>query len=149
MKIIIESEILNHDFRKVFSEFNESLFKSLNPSFTPLTIKKFDGCDKGDIVHVIIGRKPFSVTWISEIIDFSQSQEEINFTDVGTTLPFPLKKWKHIHRIIRQGEHKTIIRDEIEYRTFCIAIDYLIYPLMQIQFGVRRKKYSQYFNTIE
>lgn len=148
MKITLESEIIPLNAEVVFSHFNESLFKALNPWFMPMKVELFEGCLPGHRVIVRLGGPLIRARWVSEIVSFQNNENEISFIDIGKELPFPLKKWEHRHRIIKTGSHACKIIDEITYHTSYTWLDYLIKPVMSIQFGVRKKAYTQYFRKI-
>lgn len=142
MRINITTQV-NKNFQIVFSQFNESLFLALNPPIMPVTLLRFDGCQKGDEVHI---KLPFKMLWISDIIEFSESDKEIYFIDIGRKLPFPLKKWKHKHRIIFLEEKRTQIIDEISFSTNNWLLDILIYPALWLQFMYRIPIYKKWFS---
>ncbi|MCX7743493.1 MAG: hypothetical protein N2167_02905 [Flavobacteriales bacterium] len=145
MKITLESEIIPLDAENVFSNFNESLFKAINPWFMPMKVELFEGCLPGHRVIVRLGGPLIDALWVSEIIFLQKNGNEIMFIDIGKELPFPLKNWEHRHRIIKTGNKECKIMDEITYHTFHPWLDFIIKPIMHLQFGVRKKKYSQYF----
>lgn len=148
MKITLESEIIPLNAEDVFSHFNESLFKALNPWFMPMKVELFEGCLPGHRVIVRLGGRLIRARWVSEIVSFQNNKNEIYFIDIGKELPFPLKKWEHRHRIIKTGNHSCKIIDEITYHTSYPWLDYLVKSAMYLQFGVRKKKYTQYFRKI-
>lgn len=148
MKITLESEIIPLNAEIVFSHFNESLFKALNPWFMPMKVELFEGCLPGNRVIVSLGGPLIRARWISEIISLQNIENEISFTDIGKVLPFPLKKWEHRHRIIKTGNNTSKIIDEITYHTSYVWLDYLIKPAMYLQFGVRKKAYTKYFFNV-
>lgn len=133
---------------KVFSYFDENLFKALNPWFMPMKVELFEGCLPGNRVIVKLGVSMINTRWVSEITSFEKNENEIFFTDIGLELPFPLKKWEHHHRIIKTGQNQCRIVDEITYFTSQRWLDQMIKPAMLLQFGIRKKAYSDYFTNI-
>lgn len=148
MKITLESEIIHLNAEDVFSHFNESLFKALNPWFMPMKVELFEGCLPGHQVIVRLGGPLIRARWVSEIVSFQKNENEISFIDIGKELPFPLKKWEHRHRIIKTGNHSCKIIDEITYQASYAWLNSLIKPLMCLQFGVRKRAYTQYFRKL-
>ena len=132
------------DYQEVFSGFNKDLFIKLLPSFPKMRLLRFDGCQKGDQVHLSF--KLFGTTqrWESEIIEENIGQNENYFIDQGIKLPFFLVYWEHTHRISRQS-HGTLISDEIFFRSANFLTDLLLYPILFQSFMARKRIYKKYF----
>lgn len=47
---------VHQDYLSVMEGFTEELFLQLNPPFPPVKLKRFDGCNKGDIVAAYSGK---------------------------------------------------------------------------------------------
>jgi ligand-binding SRPBCC domain-containing protein len=124
--------------------FDRQLFLLLNPPFPPFSLLRFDGCHRGDIVEVELNFLFFRQVWKSEIVDQQMGAEEISFVDEGRQLPFFLKYWRHRHRILRWGNQSEIV-DDISYRSPFLLFDYLLYPVMYLQFAYRRPIYRKVF----
>jgi ligand-binding SRPBCC domain-containing protein len=138
MKIIISTPI-NKNYRDVFAQFNLKLFEALKPPLVNLVVERFDGCKKGDEVHLkVSGQK-----WVSHITDNFESEDEIYFVDRGVIIPPPLKHWLHIHRIERTGEHSCKVIDDIEYSSGNALLDKLMYPVLYAMFSMRRPIYKR------
>lgn len=138
MKIRISTPI-NRNFREVFALFNLKLFEALKPPVVNLKVERFDGCKKGDEVHLkVAGQK-----WVSHITDYVENKDEIYFVDRGVIIPPPLNHWLHIHRIERTGENSCNVIDDIEYSTGNIFIDKLIYPALYAMFSMRKPIYKR------
>ncbi len=144
MKIVVET-IVNQYYKRVAEGFNEDLFMALKPPLMPLELLRFDGCEKGDEVHIRLGKKPISTLWIAEIIENGRDDNEIYFIDIGKQLPFILNKWTHRHRIINKSSTETKIIDAIEYYTGFILLDFILYPLFYLQFLLRKPIYKRTF----
>ena len=114
---------------------------------TAMKVELFEGCSPGNRVIVKLGGALINTRWISEITSLEQNDFEICFTDIGYELPFPLKKWEHKHRIIIISEHRCKIIDDIIYHTSYVWLDRIIKPFLMIQFGIRKKAYSTYFQS--
>ncbi len=130
--------------QEVWEGFNENLFLALNPPFPPAKLLRFDGSMKHDEIHIELNFIFFKQTWISTITDQMASPNEIYFVDEGKKLPFFLRYWRHKHRIVKNGNGATII-EEITYKTPSLITDYLLYPLMYLQFIYRKPIYQKIF----
>ena len=136
MKILIKTPIEN-DYRSVFSRFNMKLFAALKPPFVNLRIDRFDGCKKGDEVHLqVAGQR-----WVSHITELHEDENQIYFVDIGVIIPPPLTSWRHVHRIERAGKNKCHVIDDIEYSTGNKITDKLLYPAIMAMFLLRRPVY--------
>lgn len=144
MHILIKTKV-HQSAEQVMAGFNESLFKKLAPPFPPVKLLRFDGSQRGDRVILELNFIFFRQTWESVIVHEKVSEEEISFTDEGAKLPFFLRTWQHHHRVRRLGDHSQII-DDIHYQTPNILLDYLMYPLMYLQFFYRKPIYQKIFN---
>jgi len=136
----------------VWSGFDRTLFDKLSPPFPPVDVVRFDGCLKGDVVHLQLNFFLFKQDWISHIVDQQQSEQEIYFIDEGTRLPFFLRYWHHRHRLVRisptDAAEQTLIIDDITFRTPFWLMDYLIYPVFWLQFAYRKPIYRRVFNRM-
>lgn len=138
MKIYISTPISN-DYKKVFSLFNLELFTKLKPPMVSLVVERFDGCKKGDEVHLrVSGNK-----WVSHIVDYHQDDEEIYFIDVGVITPLPIKSWRHVHKIKKTADNQCLVIDDIEYSTGNKFLDGIIYPGLYFMFSLRRPVYRR------
>ena len=100
MKILIKTQI-DKNYNFCFSKFDEDLFKFLKPPLLNLEVERFDGCKKGDEIHLGIGLGPFSMKWISHITENSENDEENLFIDEGHLLP-PLSLIGNIYIVSRR-----------------------------------------------
>lgn len=139
---------VEQDFLTVKNGFNEKLFLSLNPPFPPVKLKKFEGCEKGDKVHLELNFIFFKQDWISEITFDNTSDKIFEFIDVGTQLPFFLKYWKHHHRVEKIGGNKSSIIDDIKFKSPFILLDFLLYPVLWLQFVYRKPIYKRVFKSV-
>ncbi len=127
--------------------FNLSLFKALKPPVIDLEVKRFDGCKKGDEIHLRVGLG-FKMDWVSLISDDDQSSDEWYFIDVGGKLPPPLKKWRHRHRVIKREAGGSTIVDDIHFSSGLLPLDLLIYYPLKIQFMLRSPIYRKVFGKV-
>ena len=144
MKLTIRTAV-NAPLPTVWAGFNLALFNKLSPPFPPVKVVRFDGCLKGDVVSLELNFLLFKQRWDSDIIDQQTTSDEIYFIDQGTKLPFFLKVWHHKHRLIKTGTG-TVIADEITYQTPNVLLDYVMYPLMWLQFAYRKPIYRRVFD---
>lgn len=143
MHLILKT-IVNQSLPQVWAGFDRSLFGKLSPPFPPVNVLRFDGCQKGDIVHLQLNFLLFRQDWISDITDQQETSDEIYFIDEGRKLPFFLAYWQHRHRLVRAG-NRTIIIDDITFRTPSRLTDWLFYPLLWLQFTYRKPIYRRVF----
>ena len=143
MRIKITTEV-GAGMDKVKSGFDEDLFLSLNPPFPPVKLLQFDGCSTGDKVELELNFIFFKQKWISKIVEDYESEFQWYFIDLGTTLPFFLKSWKHVH-VVRRASKGCKIVDDIRYTTGTLLTDMLMLPLLYLQFLYRKPIYKRMF----
>lgn len=144
MNIYIKTKV-HSNFTSVYNRFDLKLFKALKPPGMPLEVKRFDGCSAGDEVHLEVG--PFRQKWVSVITQNIQNDEEIYFIDEGKVTPFPISTWVHTHRMDYVSDSECYIIDDIEYKCTNVIFTLLMYPLLYIQFLLRRPVYKTIFNS--
>lgn len=132
---------------RVSNDFGESLFKALQPTFPPNALINYDGDHIGGLVQIRLGIPPLSQMWVSEIVSKSSGDGYWQFVDEGTQLPFPLKSWRHIHRLEDKGDDATTIIDDITFSTNSVILDALLLPIMRKMFSSRKEGYRRYFET--
>jgi len=140
MNIVLKSKV-NGDMTTVYNRFDHKLFRYLLPPGAELL--EFGGSKKGDIVHL---KLPLAGEWVSEITENGMSADSCYFIDVGKTLPFPLKKWRHKHILYRAG-NSTIIEDNMTFSSGNVIMDILLYPVLLLSFLPRVWQYKSYFNA--
>ncbi|AQG78362.1 SRPBCC family protein [Spirosoma montaniterrae] len=145
MHLLLQTHV-NQAPATVWAGFTRNLFNQLSPPFPPVDVVRFDGCLTGDIVHLRLNFLLFRQDWISLITDQQTTPNEIFFIDEGTKLPFFLTYWQHRHRLLTDPAGGTIIADDITFRTPFWLTDYLMYPLMWLQFAYRKPIYRRIFS---
>ncbi len=135
---------VEQDFETVFNKFDVNLFKRLRPKFAGFEVNRFDGCEKGDQVHVVLDTLGWKQEWKALITEKTVTNNEIYFIDEGLQLPKPLKTWRHRH-VISKFIDSSIIIDNIAYSTSNVFLDILLFPLFYFQFFMRRSVYKSYF----
>ncbi len=143
MKILIKTKIPKN-YQIVFSKFNLQLFKALKPPIVNLVVERFDGCKKGDEIHLKMDFFGLAnQRWISHITDDFRGDYEIHFVDEGALLPPPLKKWKHIHRVEKINETNCFVVDDITYTSGNQLLDLVLYPALYLMFLYRVPVYKK------
>nr|WP_293834470.1 hypothetical protein [uncultured Arsenicibacter sp.] len=144
MKLILRTQVAR-PVNEVWAGFDRRLFDKLSPPFPPVQVLRFDGCQTGDQVQLELNFLLFKQRWDSLIVDQQTSPDEIYFIDEGTKLPFFLRYWHHRHRLIKSGSG-TLIIDDITFRTPNRLTDYLMLPVLWLQFLYRKPIYKHVFN---
>jgi ligand-binding SRPBCC domain-containing protein len=147
MKLKLETPVAS-SYKKVFERFDISLFEALKPPFINLTIDRFDGCSKGDEVHLQVGVGPLKQTWVSHITDSGETEDSLYFVDEGHVLPPPLKYWRHQHIIKKIDDLSSVIIDDIEYSSGNQLLDRALYPVLYVQFALRGPIYKDTFGHV-
>lgn len=143
MRLIITTSV-EQDYQTVKQGFNQDLFRQLNPPFPPVRLNRFDGSQQGDIVELELNFLLFRQTWRSLITAEGMNEQEWHFIDEGVKLPFFLRYWKHHHRVICQGDGARIV-DDIRFRSPLRLLDFLLYPVLALQFMYRKPVYKKVF----
>lgn len=144
MQLRVRTKI-NRPFLEVKEGFNEKLFTKLNPPFPKVALRRFDGCEKGDLVNMQLNFLLFRQTWESLITADDTTDTYFFFQDEGRQLPFFLKNWKHRHWVKKVDEHTSEIVDDVHFSTGSIFADVCLYPLMKTQFLYRQPIYRKWF----
>jgi len=145
MRINLSTKV-DQPYLSVKEGFNRDLFEALNPPFPPVKLLRFDGSSKGDLVSLELNFLLFKQVWTSEITADHTDENEFFFIDEGKKLPFFLKSWKHKHRVIKQGENQSVIRDEIHYHGHHFILNLFLYPVLYVQFAMRKPIYKRVFS---
>ncbi|WOK06033.1 hypothetical protein RT717_23435 [Imperialibacter roseus] len=145
MKIRIKTHV-KADLQTVIAGFTDKLFLKLNPPFPPVKLRRFDGCKKGDKVELELNFIFFKQTWESLITHDLTNETVFSFVDEGVRLPFFLKSWKHHHLNEANDAEGTSITDDIEFTTPALLTNWLIYPILYLQFLYRKPIYRKVFS---
>jgi ligand-binding SRPBCC domain-containing protein len=143
MKLKISTEV-GQSLPQVIAGFNEELFQKLSPPFPRVILKRFDGSLKGDIVSLELDFFVFKQMWTSEITSSISTPQKFEFVDKGIELPFFLKSWQHRHTILLDKGIVSIV-DDIDFSSSFRFFDYLLYPVMYLQFFLRKPIYKKVF----
>ncbi|RYU78626.1 SRPBCC family protein [Hymenobacter persicinus] len=135
---------------QVMAGFTRELFLALAPPFPRFSLRRFDGCRRGDQVEIELVTGPLRQRWTSLITDHGQRPDGTHyFVDEGQVLPAPLRYWRHRHLIEPGPGGGSVIVDAIEFRTASVLLDALLYPAMWAQFAYRKPIYRRYFGRPE
>lgn len=126
---------------RIRDQFNRELFIFISPPLIPFSLKRFDGCRKGDEVHI----KLFAQQWVSVMTFEETNASGWSFIDEGKTLPWPLSNWKHHHRVDRIGSTESEIVDDIHYECSPSWMAYVLRPILWSVFAIRPKRYKKFF----
>lgn len=145
LRIELSTPVKGH-YQAVMRQFDQTLFDQLTPPGAGVELVRFDGSKQGDIVHIRLKLLGFiKQDWISEIIADDTDDQQTYFIDEGTQLPFFLTYWKHKHIVRANGPDKSIIIDDIQFRTPFFLMDFLLYPVLWLQFAYRKPIYRRIF----
>lgn len=147
MKIRISTPVKGN-YKEVMARFDQQLLEQLTPPGISAKLLRYDGSKPGDIVHIqltILGI--LKQEWISEITEEGEDDQRIFFVDEGNgkQLPSFLSTWKHQH-IVENDDPDSVIVDDIEYTTPFFLLDWLMYPMIFLQFIYRKPIYRRVFN---
>lgn len=139
-----------HPAQKVFNALNKDAFVALTAAapFPKVKLIEYQGQAAGSKVHLELDFLLYRQPWISII---SENQNTIGpdifwFEDLGTVLPFPFKKWRHLHKVVKSSESSCQIVEQVYFSTGLILLDYLLIPVVKKMFTDRKPIYLKYFN---
>lgn len=145
MKMTLRTAVRG-DHASVFAQFDKNLLHHLTPPGMKLEFLRFDEpTEVGSIVH--INMRMWGIIkqeWYMHIVDFVEEEDRSWFTDEGIRLPGFLKSWQHRHLVEQEGDHSVIV-DEINYSGQNGLLSYLLYPVIWMQFVLRKPYYRRYF----
>ncbi len=147
MKVVIKTEVVGY-YLEIMRGFDRKLFEALKPKNADMEIVEFTGSKKGDLVKLKFN-KPIAIEWTSVITEHGENKKEAWFIDEGTVLPYPLKKWRHKHRVLKINDSHSYIIDEMNYECVNPLITIILKPFVYLAFYPRKKVYQQYFNNFK
>lgn len=145
MKLYFEAQVKTNVV-EIKNGFNQDLFLKLKPPGMVLKLERFDGCEKGNEVHLKMGLPGALQSWISEITDSSQGDDFWQFIDEGKVLPKPFTYWKHIHRVEKINDGQSRISDSIEYHCKSQLTEKVLWLPLWLSFSIRPGVYRKVFN---
>lgn len=131
----------------VFEHMDERLFQSLKPPAWMAEIQRNDGVQVGDEIWVRL-KFPVLGLWKTKIIGRNE-QSPFSFTDESKTqLPWGMKYWKHIHRVVPLDNQSCKIEEDVEW----VANNALVGLFLNMGFKsmmiLRRQIYEKYFEKV-
>ncbi len=133
---------------QVWQGFTRELFLALAPPFPPFRLLRFDGCHRGDEVHLELGAGPLRQRWTSLITEHGTAPDGTYFfVDEGRQLPAPLRYWQHRHLMQPAPDGGCYIIEDLTYRTGSGLLDRLLWPAVWAQFAWRRPIYRRWFGA--
>ena len=143
---------VGQSYHDVVAGFTLELFQKLTPTFPPVKVVRYDGCKKGDEVHIemvvpVLNRTELWVSRITkagEITSHDVFADEWFFIDEGVKLPFFLTAWRHVHRVVKGENGGAVIIDDIEYRAPWYLL-FGVHLVLSAQFAARQPIYQEYF----
>ncbi len=125
--------------------FDRSLFLRLKPPLIQLVLERFDGCETGHEIHLRVGLPGALQTWISKITSHKLERDSWSFVDEGSSLPFPLKNWRHHHIVKILPSGGSLILDEITFSCGSRILDLLLLGPLWFSFAGRASVYQSVF----
>lgn len=131
--------------KEIFHQFDQKLFEALAPVFPSSKLLRYDGNKNGDLVEIALGIWPMRQIWLSKIQDVTKTDSAYSFTDVGQKLPFPIKQWKHIHRVNQINKEVVEIVEDITFkviggRLVGWSVEWFFTRMMEAR-GIKYKRY--------
>ena len=148
MKLIFKTPV-DSSLEKVKFGFNRALFEALSPPWVSVNLLRFDGCKVSDEVQLEIKSLWMRQKWVSVITAEEETPRSWYFIDEGRVLPWPLKTWKHVHRVEVLDEKSSLIVDDITFGCGNTLIDLLIFPFLWGTFAVRPRIYKSFFKEAQ
>jgi len=147
MNLYFEAEV-GSSLSEIKQKFDRDLFLKLKPPFVFLELERFDGCAKGDEVHLKTGIPGNLQKWISHITFSEETDKSWLFIDEGFVLPPPLKKWKHEHKVTQIREGVCRISDSIFFDCENAFLNRLLWGPLWLSFSIRPKVYRSIFGSV-
>lgn len=146
MQQIVLRTPIQAPFVQVVERFDERLFQALAPRFPKMELLRHDPITDGAEVHLLLNTGIMKQKWVSKLSRVSRTDSVFEFYDHGTSLPFPLKAWEHVHRVeSREGGTSAEIIDDMRFTTGWLLLDWLAKPVLFSLFNPRKAKYVAYF----
>lgn len=135
------------DHRSVFLKFDQSLLLKLTPPGMKMELIRFQEPDapNGSIQLRVTILGIIRQDWENVFSHYELGPEECHFVDEGKVLPFPMRLWRHDHRVLADGPDHAIINDDITFKTTFLLMDWLLFPILWLQFRYRRPIYRRIF----
>lgn len=144
MKIFFETAV-PQPWQKIRDMFDRDLFTYLKPPGVDVEILRFDGCKKDDEIHLDIHLMGRRQRWVSLVTEALSTENGWHFVDEGKVVPWPVRTWRHVHRVEKVDEQNSKIIDDITYQCEPEWIAPLVAPVMWLSFAIRPHRYQAFF----
>jgi ligand-binding SRPBCC domain-containing protein len=135
----------NH--RDVFLKFDHSLLLQLSPPGVHIKLLHIQEPSEPNayirLQVTILGI--IRQNWENVFSHYELREDECHFVDEGRKMPFPIRYWRHDHRVLADGPDHAIINDDITFKTGFLPLDWLMYPILWLQFRYRQPIYRRVF----
>lgn len=145
MFTITLAHTLNHPYQIVVDSFDLRLLTFLMGKWPKVKVVQYDGQSTGDRFHFEINIGSKSIPWKGFISHHKRTLKHWVFIDEGELLPANLKKWQHVHAIIRQNDHQVKVIDKVTFSTGRLWSDLLFYIPIFCMLFVRKWGYKKYY----
>jgi ligand-binding SRPBCC domain-containing protein len=146
MHFEVRTKVGGH-YRQVFAKFDQDLLLKLVMPGMKLQLLHFDYPPKvGGKIHIrvtIFGM--IKQEWKNDFTSYTINENECAFVDEGRQMPWPLKQWRHNHRVVKIQDGTEIV-DDVTFATSNKLLDVLMFPVVWMQFRYRRPIYRRELN---
>ncbi len=133
--------------RDVFLKFDHSLLTQLTPPGIRMELLHAqEPSEPGAYIQLrvtILGI--IRQNWENAFSHYALGELECHFVDEGRVMPFPIRYWRHDHRVLADGAHHAIINDDVTFKTGFFLLDWIMYPILWMQFRFRQPIYRRVF----
>jgi ligand-binding SRPBCC domain-containing protein len=138
----------NH--RSVFLRFNHSLLLQLTPPGMRMELLEFQDPQEpnGKIEMRVTILGLIKQEWENAFSDYELGEAECHFVDQGVKMPFPIRLWRHDHRVLADGPDQAIINDDVTFGSGFFLMDWMLFPILWLQFRYRRPIYRRVFGRV-
>lgn len=145
MKLTLRTAVRG-DHASVYAQFTKELLLKLTPPGMKLEMVRYDEpTEVGSIVHLKMSMLGvIKQEWYMHIIEKVEEKDQSWFIDEGIRLPGFLKSWQHKHLVQQEGDHAVIV-DAVTYSGRNAVLSYLLYPVIWMQFAIRKPYYRKHF----
>ncbi len=133
--------------REVFHGFDHNLLLQLSPPGFKLELLHAQDPQEPDS-FIRLRMTIFGLVkqeWENDFSHYELGSRECHFVDEGRIMPFPIRKWRHDHRVLADGATHAIINDDVTFKTVFFLLDWLLFPVLWLQFRYRRPIYRRVF----
>jgi len=91
--------------KKANETFKDIKFLKYLIALQPVKVIRWDGTYDGAVAHM----KFWFFGWKDFIVSHGNNKHDktsFSFKDIGTSLPFGLTLWEHVHKVVEIGDHK-------------------------------------------